>query len=92
MMTGAGMKKKINGRTQSEAKETSVISTVTSKNGKVTRLTDKRWTGKLKGTARMQDRPGGAKIIWEHWGTIPDKREMVLYVGGRHGKGYFRAT
>ena len=60
--------------------------------GKVIRLTDKRWTDKLKDTARMQDRPGGGKISREHWRAILDKREGVLYVGGQYGKGYFRAT
>ena len=69
-----------------------MISIVTSKNGKLIRLTDERWTDKLKDTARMHDRPGSGKITREHWGAILDKREMVLYVGGRYGKGYFRAA
>ena len=69
-----------------------MISIVTSKNGKLIRLTDERWTDKLKDAARMQDRPGGGKISRERWGAILDKGEMVLYVGGQYGKGYFRAT
>ncbi len=40
----------------------------------------------------MQDRPGGGKISRNYWGAILDKEEMVLYVGGQYGQGYFRAT
>ena len=40
----------------------------------------------------MQGQPEGGKISQEYWGAILDKREMVLYVGGRYGKGYFRAA
>jgi len=40
----------------------------------------------------MQRQPGGGKISREYWGAILDKGEMVLYVGGQYGKGYFRAT
>ena len=69
-----------------------MISTVNSKNGKVIRLTDERLAHKLKSTAEMQGKPRGARIGQQHWRKVVDKGEMVLYVGGQYGKGYFRAT
>lgn len=59
-----------------------MISIVTSKNGKLIRLTDERWSDEFKDTARMQSRRGGVKITREYWGAILDKGEWVLYVGG----------
>ena len=51
MMTGATMTRKIDCGIQSTAKGTLGISIVNSKNGKPIRLTDERWTDKLKDTA-----------------------------------------